>query len=884
MLATLAAMTAAWTSPIQWQPLNEPGCGGAMTSIRISPHDPRRVLVGGDMLGIGLSTDGGDSWKATTLPGTYEIGDITFHPTSSTVVWAGTMSGPIKSDDAGKTWVHKRLGFPPVSDGMYTAPVETVLFDPRDPKRLLAFGGSSRRWSGPGTPLWGAIWESRDAGENWSRFSTLPEADKGANIVAAQWAGQRLYSLVDGRGFFVSEDRGKTWRAQNAGLRHLNVERLAVHPKNPLTAWISLSNSRSGDSGPFTPGGVFKTTDGGRSWKDSSQGLSQAANDNPNFTARYQGLAVSPVNPSVLFVSDTAWNTGVTYVSRDGGASWTPSATRQNIGHEGMAKGLENAYRPGIAMFAGLGSVVIEASPKELGTVFTINSEFILRTRDGGKSWQDASSILLPGGLSRGRGYTGWCATNAAFDPWTKDRLIVQALDAGRAWLTEDGGSSWRYGAGFPYPWMAGQDIAWAKGGKAWGAYGQFGSFHGVGFSEDGGKNWKVMKGAEHGLPNEGAPEDPTAVAVDPDNARRAWAAIAGKLYATTDGTNFSVIDPGTTANDLLFDKGTLFAAGGQGVMSSGSDGKWTSLGGPKPAHRLARDKEGRLFVTSWRTDVGGVWMLAAGKWTRLLDDPFAYSVAVSPSDPNRLAVATHQDPYVDVSPARGIWVSSDRGRTWELANTGLGMRRGAVVAFDPFDPERMIFGSVGRGYWTGRWPSALKGTGSRQYTSTPKDAENARPFDPVEAGLPKARNLDLEAGGAPPSAWDQKWTGRGTLTVETDTSSAKEGKASLRVTLAPDSAGQVSQAVEGKAGTRFRLSAWIKVEGSVKVSFGTQNFRDDWSALGTDQAGFVQGPSDWVKVEKVIELPSGTARFFLGLYCEGTGRVWLDGVSIGKP
>jgi hypothetical protein len=48
---------------IRWTPLYEPGCGGWLTSVAVSPHNPRHVLLGGDMLGIGLSTDGGDSWQ-----------------------------------------------------------------------------------------------------------------------------------------------------------------------------------------------------------------------------------------------------------------------------------------------------------------------------------------------------------------------------------------------------------------------------------------------------------------------------------------------------------------------------------------------------------------------------------------------------------------------------------------------------------------------------------------------------------------------------------------------------------------------------------------------------------------------------------------------------
>src|SRR3972149_924650 len=50
---------------LQWEALYEPGSGGWISSVAVSPHDPKRVLVGGDMLGVGLSEDGGDSWQST---------------------------------------------------------------------------------------------------------------------------------------------------------------------------------------------------------------------------------------------------------------------------------------------------------------------------------------------------------------------------------------------------------------------------------------------------------------------------------------------------------------------------------------------------------------------------------------------------------------------------------------------------------------------------------------------------------------------------------------------------------------------------------------------------------------------------------------------------
>jgi len=137
-------MLAQTANHVLWKPRYEPGSGGWITSICVSPYDASRVIIGGDMLGIGVSTDRGKSWTpATSLP-SYEIGDITFHPTDPTIVWAGTMSGPTLSTDAGATWTARREGFPPIEGGTYASPVERVIFDPNDPTHLVSAGGGSR--------------------------------------------------------------------------------------------------------------------------------------------------------------------------------------------------------------------------------------------------------------------------------------------------------------------------------------------------------------------------------------------------------------------------------------------------------------------------------------------------------------------------------------------------------------------------------------------------------------------------------------------------------------------------------------------------------------------------------------------------------------------
>ncbi len=217
---------------LHWSPLYEPGSGGWMTGMRISPHDSRRMLVSGDMLGVGLSTDGGKSWQATTGFKTWEMGDLTWHPKEPNTVWAGSVSGPYVSYDGGKTWQERREGMPAPLGLGHSAPIERVLFDPNDVQHLLAIGGSSRRWD---MIKWeqaalGVIWESRDAGQHWTRLVTLTAegasnaADaKGINIVSATFAAgssRRIYAALDAHGVRVSDDGGKTWEARNTGLPH----------------------------------------------------------------------------------------------------------------------------------------------------------------------------------------------------------------------------------------------------------------------------------------------------------------------------------------------------------------------------------------------------------------------------------------------------------------------------------------------------------------------------------------------------------------------------------------------------------------------------------------------------------------------------------------
>ena len=131
---------------IVWTPLREPGCGGAIVSVAVSPHDSRHLVSGGDMLGTAASFDGGENWTPGLGLPTYEMATPTFHPFRTNEVWIGSCAGPMVSRDGGRTWESRREGMPKPCRWKYTALIEKILVDRSSPRRLLAFGGSSRRW------------------------------------------------------------------------------------------------------------------------------------------------------------------------------------------------------------------------------------------------------------------------------------------------------------------------------------------------------------------------------------------------------------------------------------------------------------------------------------------------------------------------------------------------------------------------------------------------------------------------------------------------------------------------------------------------------------------------------------------------------------------
>ncbi len=232
-------------SNIKWEALNEPGSGGRMTGIEISPHDANHVIVTGDMLGVGVSFDGADSWELTYGLKSYECGKPTFHPTEPDIVWLATLSGPYVSYDRGVNWEAKRDGMGDVLGYDYSAPIERILISPHDPSQLWAFGGSQRHWGGArdGTEHWGAVWKSDDAGASWRKLSTVGNAGQNRyGVMAATFGGastDTLYAALYEKGVYGSFDGGESWQNLLEGRANQNAMYVASHPSRSEVFYCS---------------------------------------------------------------------------------------------------------------------------------------------------------------------------------------------------------------------------------------------------------------------------------------------------------------------------------------------------------------------------------------------------------------------------------------------------------------------------------------------------------------------------------------------------------------------------------------------------------------------------------------------------------------------
>ena len=315
ILAGLAAVSGAAVtaqspdlfSAMRWRQIGPTRAGRARALAGV-PSQPNVFYIGFDNGGVWRSTDYGSNWEPLfDHEPTGSIGAIAVAPSNPSIIYVGTGAGIIrpdlavgdgvyKSTDGGKSWRHLGL-----RESQMIAMIEV---DPKDPNRI--FVAALGHPYGPNAER--GIFRSTDGGETFQKVLYKDEYTSGNDVrldpsdpntvYATLW--QQQQSFLEGRefgtsgetsGIFKSSDGGTTWKKLTDGLPVVSQANLAIAPSDPKVIYATVAaaaapggggGGRGGAGGPGV--GFYKSVDGGEHWHLATYDAGAA----PNAPARPQ--------------------------------------------------------------------------------------------------------------------------------------------------------------------------------------------------------------------------------------------------------------------------------------------------------------------------------------------------------------------------------------------------------------------------------------------------------------------------------------------------------------------------------------------------------------------------------------------------------------------
>ena len=329
-------------------------------------------------------------------------------PSQPGVFYIGVNNGGVwKSNDYGRVWL-------PIFDDQPTGSIGAVAVAPSDPN--VVYVGSGEGLQRPDLSTGDGIYKSTDAGKTW-RHLGLRDGQQIPMIAVDPRDPNRLYVAVLGhpygpnaeRGIFRSTDGGESfekvlYKDENTG----GID-VIVDPSNPDTVYAALWAARQGpwENGDFRGpnSGVFKSTDGGTTWKELTGGLP------PKGTLSRVGLEVCRSEPKRLYAIVGARKDSGLYRSDDGGENW------HRVNDDERIWGRDGDFDE------------VRADPKNPDVVYVANV-VTWKSADGGKTFHSFRGA--PGGDDYHRVWVDPNDTN----------VILIASDQG-AIVTVNGGVSW---------------------------------------------------------------------------------------------------------------------------------------------------------------------------------------------------------------------------------------------------------------------------------------------------------------------------------------------------------------------------------------------------------------------------------------------------------
>ena len=356
---------------LEWRGIGPALMSGRIADIAIDPGKRSTWYIAVGSGGVWKTTNRGTSWDPVfDGQGSYSIGCITIDPNQHNVIWVGT----------GENVGGRHVGY---GDGVY---------------------------------------KSLDGGETWNNTGlhqsehigmiAIDPRDSNVVYVAAQGP---LWSAGGDRGLFKTTDGGENWELILSGGSYTGVNEIHLVPRDP-DVLFAVKHQRYRNVAALMNGGpesgIFKSTNGGRSWRELTTGL-------PDEDKGKIGLAISPIDPDLMYATiELGGRKGGFWRSTDGGESW-----EKRSDHVSSATG-PHYYQE------------IFASPHQLDRIYQMDATLHI-SEDGGKTF-----VAQAHGAKHGDHHA------MAFDPDDPDYLMY-GTDGG-LYESFDLGKTFRFTANLP--------------------------------------------------------------------------------------------------------------------------------------------------------------------------------------------------------------------------------------------------------------------------------------------------------------------------------------------------------------------------------------------------------------------------------------------------
>lgn len=287
-------------------------------------------------------------------------------PQQPNVFYIGVNNGGVwKTTDYGRTWE-------PIFDGQPTGSVGDVAVAPSNPDVLYVASGEGVQR--PDLSVGDGVYKSVDGGKTWVNTG-LRDGQQIGSIAIDPTNENRVFVAVLGhpyganneRGVYRTLNGGKTWEQVLFKDINTGAAQVTLDPNNPTIVYAALWAARQGPwengawQGPES--GLFKSTDGGTTWKKLSTGL-------PTFEQGLGriGFCIAPSDPKRMYATVDSPELGGIYRSDNGGESWVRTSSDER--------------------FWGRGSdfAEVKVDPKNPDIVYSANV-VTWKSGDGGKTW-----------------------------------------------------------------------------------------------------------------------------------------------------------------------------------------------------------------------------------------------------------------------------------------------------------------------------------------------------------------------------------------------------------------------------------------------------------------------------------------------------------------